>query len=138
LETEVLEGEIGKASALKMVFAAHTKGLAALRAGVLGTARELGVLPDLERQWARSGPPFAQAVASLQHVAPKAWRFVAEMQEIAATFGAAGMPGGFHQAAEEIFARLAAFKGAPAVELEEALQKLTETSKVATDAGPEK
>jgi hypothetical protein len=48
------------------------------------------------------------------------------------------MPGGFHQAAEEIFARLAAFKGAPAVELEEALQKLTETSKVATDAGPEK
>ena len=38
LEVEVLEGEMGKASALKMVFAAHTKGLAALRAAVLAAS----------------------------------------------------------------------------------------------------
>jgi 3-hydroxyisobutyrate dehydrogenase-like beta-hydroxyacid dehydrogenase len=133
MEVEVLEGEIGKASALKMVFAAQTKGLAALRAAVLGAAGELGVLPDLERQWSRSGPPFAQVVGSLQHVAPKAWRFVAEMQEIAATFEAAGVPGGFHRAAGEIFARLADFKGASKVELEDALQRLTARS--LTEAG---
>ena len=126
LEAEVLEGEIGKASALKMVFAAHTKGLAALRAAVLGAAAQLGVLPDLEKQWARSGPPMAQAVASIQHVAPKAWRFVAEMKEIASTFEAAGMPPGFHRAAEEIFARLAPFKGAGEISLEAALRELTE------------
>jgi 3-hydroxyisobutyrate dehydrogenase-like beta-hydroxyacid dehydrogenase len=124
LESEVLGSEAGKASALKMVFAAHTKGLAALRAAVLGAARELGVLPDLERQWARSGPPFARAVESIQHVAPKSWRFVAEMKEIAATFEAAGMPAGFHEAAGEIFARLAPLKGASAVELETALRLL--------------
>jgi 3-hydroxyisobutyrate dehydrogenase-like beta-hydroxyacid dehydrogenase len=133
LEVEVLEGEVGKASALKMVFAAHTKGLAALRAAVLGAADKLGVLRDLERQWSRSGPPFAQVVGSLQHVAPKAWRFVAEMQEIAETFEAAGMPGGFHRAAGEIFARLAEFKGADKVELEEALEKLAARS--LTEAG---
>ena len=124
LEGEVLDGEIGKASALKMVFAAHTKGLAALRAAVLATAEELGVLRELERQWSRSGPPFAQVVGSLQHAAPKAWRFVAEMQEIAATFEGAGIPGGFHRAAGEIFTRLGGFKGASKVELEDALQKL--------------
>jgi 3-hydroxyisobutyrate dehydrogenase-like beta-hydroxyacid dehydrogenase len=124
IEAEALAGEIGKASALKMVFAAHTKGMAALRAAVLGAANELDVLAELERQWARSGPPFAQAVASIQHVAPKAWRFVAEMKEIAETFGAAGMPQGFHQAAEEIFARLTPFKGASRVALEDALRQL--------------
>ena len=133
LEVEVLEGEIGKASALKMVFAAQTKGLAALRAAVLGAAEELGVLRDLERQWSRSGPPFSQVAGSVQHVAPKAWRFVAEMQEIAATFEAAGMPGGFHRTAGEIFARLADFKGASKVELEDALRKLAARS--LTEAG---
>ena len=121
---EVLEGEIGKASALKMCFAAHTKGLAALRAAVLGTAKELGVLSDLQRQWERTGTTFADAVKSLQHTAPKAWRFVAEMKEIAATFESAGMPGGFHLAAAEIFARLAPLKGAGKPELREALEKL--------------
>jgi 3-hydroxyisobutyrate dehydrogenase-like beta-hydroxyacid dehydrogenase len=124
LEVEILEGEIGRASALKMCFAAHTKGLAALRAAVLGTAEELGVLSDLQRQWERTGTTFADAVKSLQHTAPKAWRFVAEMKEIAATFEAAGMPGGFHLAAAEIFARLAPFKSAGKPELREALEKL--------------
>jgi hypothetical protein len=35
----------------------------------------------------------------------KGWRWVGEMEEIAATFGAAGQPEGFHQAAAEIFRR---------------------------------
>jgi 3-hydroxyisobutyrate dehydrogenase-like beta-hydroxyacid dehydrogenase len=124
LEVEVLAGGIGHASALKMCFAAHTKGLAALRAAVLGAAEELGVLSDLKRQWERNGTTFADAVRSLQHTAPKAWRFVAEMKEIAATFESAGMPGEFHQAAAEIFGRLAAFKGAGKPELREVLDKL--------------
>src|SRR5579875_550926 len=128
LEAEVLEGEVGKASALKMVFAAHTKGMAALRAAVLGAAHQLGVLRDLERQWGRSGPPFARALESIQHVAPKSWRFVAEMNEIASTFDSAGMPAGFHQAAGEIFARLAPLKGAPGIDLPTALRLLTRRS----------
>jgi 3-hydroxyisobutyrate dehydrogenase-like beta-hydroxyacid dehydrogenase len=124
LETEVLPGDIGRASALKMCFAAHTKGLAALRAAVLGAAEELGVLGDLQRQWERTGNTFEAAVGSLQHTAPKAWRFVAEMHEIAATFESAGMPGEFHRAAAEIFARLAPFRGMSKPQLRDALEKL--------------
>jgi hypothetical protein len=41
---------------------------------------------------------------------PKAWRYVGEMKEIAATFEAAGLPAGFHNAAAEICERLAPFK----------------------------
>ena len=124
LETEVLDGPVGRASALKMCFAAHSKGLAALRAAVLGTAEKLGVLKELRGQWERTGSTYESAVASLQHTAPKAWRFVAEMEEIAATFESAGMPGEFHRAAGEIFRRLAPFKGATKPELRDALEKL--------------
>jgi len=130
LEVERLAGDIGQASALKMCFAAHTKGLAALRAAVLAAAEELGVLADLERQWSRSGPPFAQAVASIQHTAPKAWRFVPEMREIVATFESVGMPGGFHQAAAEIYSRLAPFRGTEKPDLRDALEKLAGRAKV--------
>ena len=35
----------------------------------------------------------------------KGWRWIAEMEEIAATMAAAGLPGGFHQAAAEIYRR---------------------------------
>jgi hypothetical protein len=41
---------------------------------------------------------------------PKAWRYVGEMREIAEAFEAAGLPGGFHNAAAEICERLAGFK----------------------------
>jgi hypothetical protein len=35
------------------------------------------------------------------------------MHEIAATFQGAGLPGGFHQAAAEVYERLATFKDHP-------------------------
>ena len=35
----------------------------------------------------------------------KGWRWVAEMEEIAATMAGAGLPDGFHQAAAEIYRR---------------------------------
>jgi hypothetical protein len=38
------------------------------------------------------------------------WRYVGEMEEIAETFRAAGLPGGFHLAAAEICQRLTSFK----------------------------
>jgi hypothetical protein len=43
-------------------------------------------------------------------VTAKAWRFEGEMQEIASTFQEAGLPGGFHEAAVEIYHRMAGFK----------------------------
>jgi hypothetical protein len=47
------------------------------------------------------------------------------MEEIAATFESVGIPGDFHRAAREIYARLAPFKGVNKPELRDALAKLT-------------
>lgn len=113
LETEVIGKEIGKASALKMCFAANTKGTTALLCAVLAAAESLGVRKELEKQWSRNGSGYAQkTLAGIRHVTTKAWRFAGEMDEIAATFQAAGVPNGFHHAAGEIYQRLAKFKNA--------------------------
>ena len=45
-----------------------------------------------------------------RRVTTKAWRFAGEMDEIASTFKSAGLHGGFHRAAGEVYRRLAGFK----------------------------
>lgn len=114
LETWLLEGEVGRASALKMVFAGWTKGSSALLAAVLGAAEALGVRDELTQQWARSGMDLAESAPQrTRGVTGKAWRFVGEMEEISATFAGAGLPGDFHQGAAEVYRRMAGFKDAP-------------------------
>jgi 3-hydroxyisobutyrate dehydrogenase-like beta-hydroxyacid dehydrogenase len=128
LETSVVGDEVGKASALKMCYAAYTKGTTALLCGILATAEVLGVRGELETQWSRDWPNFSeQAGERVRNVTAKAWRFAGEMAEIAATFREAGMPGEFHAAAEMIYQRIAGFKDAPATPaLEEVLEKLAQ------------
>ncbi len=125
LETEVISATVGDASALKMCYAAYSKGTTALLAAILATAEDLGVRSVLEAQWTRDDPNFArQAQARTRRVTAKAWRFAGEMEEIAATFEAAGLPGGFHQAAAEVYARLSNFKGSVEPSLDEMLTAL--------------
>jgi len=126
LETQVIGDEIGQASALKMCYAAYTKGSTALLCTILATAETLGVRADLEQQWSRGGSDFAvQTENRVRRVTAKAWRFAGEMEEIAATFEQAGLPGGFHAAAAEIYQRMAGFKDAPATpELDEVMTAL--------------
>ena len=119
-ETVVIGDEIGKASALKMVFAAQTKGFTALLSAIQGAAEQLGVRADLDREWARRDLAVAaQRVNQVRGVTGKAWRFAGEMQEIAATFESAGMPPGFFEAAHDVYQRMSRFKDAeelPALE----------------------
>ncbi len=113
LETALLGEQIDKASALKMCFAAYTKGTTALLCAILGTAENLDVRETLLGQWSRDGSDFAeQSLLRVRRVSAKAWRFAGEMDEIAATFQQAGIPGEFHRAAAEIYRRLADFKNA--------------------------
>jgi len=130
LETEVIGDKIGSASTLKMCFAAYTKGSTALLCGILAAAERLGVRAELERQWNRDGSDFAaQTQQRVQRVTSKAWRFAGEMEEIAATLEFAGVPGDFHNAAAEIYRRIAHFKGyAELPTLEEVLVTLLEGS----------
>lgn len=113
LEVDVIGAEIGKASALKMCFAAYTKGATALLSASLAAAAQLGVRGDLERQWSRHDPAsVARNQQQVRQMTAKAWRFAGEMDEIAETFADAGLPDGFHRAAGEIYQRAAGFKDA--------------------------
>ncbi|MGB6420518.1 MAG: DUF1932 domain-containing protein [Anaerolineales bacterium] len=113
LATEVIGDDIGKPSALKMCYAAYTKGTTALLCAIVAAAEEMGVREELEEQWSRHGSDFAQhTLARISRVTAKAWRFSGEMEEIASTFESAGLPGGFHLAACDIYQRIAKFKGA--------------------------
>ena len=108
LETPVVSDRIGAASAVKMGYAAYTKGTTALLTAILGMVEKEGVRADLARQW---GDTFTeQTVRRVCANTAKAWRFVGEMHEIAATFRGAGLPGGFHEAAADVYERLEAFK----------------------------
>jgi len=115
LEAVVMPGDVGSASALKMAYAAWTKGSSALLLAVRALAIREGVDPALRAEWERSQPGLgARSEAAVAANAKKAWRFVGEMEEIAATFAAAGLPAGFHEASAAIYRRLDRYKDAPA------------------------
>jgi 3-hydroxyisobutyrate dehydrogenase-like beta-hydroxyacid dehydrogenase len=106
LDARVIGGSATAASAVKMAYAGWTKGTAALLLSVRALAREQGVEDALLAEWALSQPGLdARSAGAARSAAAKGWRWVAEMEEIAATMSAAGLPDGFHQAAAEIFRR---------------------------------
>ncbi len=107
LEAIPIEGGVGAASALKMGYAAWTKGTTALLAAIQATALAEGVGDALRAEWQRSIPDLLRRLDSLPGVGRKAWRFEGEMHEIADTFRDAGLPEGFHRAAAELFGRWA-------------------------------
>lgn len=129
LETGVIGEAIGKASALKMCYAAWTKGSTALLSAILAAADALDVWEELREQWDRDWPDFAeQAVNRARRVTAKAWRFAGEMDEISSTFEAVGVPGEFHAGAAILYRRIAHLKDAPEMpSLEEVLASLTRT-----------
>ena len=108
LDARIADGSPYAASAVKMAYAAWTKGSSALLLAARALARAGGVERTLLAEWALSQPALAQrsedAAAS---AAAKGWRWVAEMEEIAASMTAAGLPAGFHQAAADIYDRAA-------------------------------
>jgi 3-hydroxyisobutyrate dehydrogenase-like beta-hydroxyacid dehydrogenase len=106
LEAVVVSARVGDASAVKMTYAAWTKGTAALVLAVRETARAEGVEEALVAEWERSLPGLADRHArAARSATAKGWRWVGEMKEIAATFTAAGQPDGFHRAAAEVYRR---------------------------------
>jgi len=132
LETRIIGGEIGRASALKMCYAAYTKGSTALLSAILAAAESLDVRAELERQWSQDWGDFSeQTERRVQRVTAKAWRFAGEMDEISDTFSSIGLPGEFHKAAGEIYRRMIGFKdGTTIPELDEVLAALIKAKEV--------
>ena len=119
------DGDATGASALKMAYAAYTKGHAALLLAARALADANGVGSSLDAEWDLSQPGLRQRLAgSAQGVAPKSWRFAGEMLEIAATFAAADLPNGFHLGAAEVYERLASFKDTDDVDVDAVLARL--------------
>jgi 3-hydroxyisobutyrate dehydrogenase-like beta-hydroxyacid dehydrogenase len=106
LDIRVLEGEVGKASGLKMCYAAMTKGLQALGAELLVAARLLEVEDELRTEQNQGGNLAAvrQFVeGALPSMPPKAYRWIGEMEEIARCFEDLGLPGRLMLGAADVY-----------------------------------
>ena len=106
VQARVVSDEPGSASAVKMVYAAWTKGTAALLLAIREVARVEGVEGTLLAEWDESIPGLPErSERAAASAGEKGWRWVGEMEEIARTFAAAGMPAGFHEASAEVYRR---------------------------------
>lgn len=111
LEVRVVGGGAGAASAVKVCFAAWTKGTAALLLAIRALAESEGVTDAIVGEWKTSMPDLIpRANHAAPRVGPKAWRFAGEMEEIAAAFDSNDLPSGFHSAAAELYRSLGEFK----------------------------
>lgn len=104
LDIRVIGGEVGQASALKMCFAAMSKGVTALATEALTAGRLLGVAEPLQAELAASLPALLDyASRAVPSMPPKAYRWIGEMEEIAQTFAAVGLPPGMLQGAADLY-----------------------------------
>jgi 3-hydroxyisobutyrate dehydrogenase-like beta-hydroxyacid dehydrogenase len=127
IEVRVIDGGPGAASALKMAFAGWTKGSSALLLAVRAYAAAAGVEDDLVREWETSIPHLPDRSSdTATNTAPKAWRFVGEMREIATAMEAAGVPGDFHRGAARIYEAMAPFRTVPPIDLATVLHAIAE------------
>jgi 3-hydroxyisobutyrate dehydrogenase-like beta-hydroxyacid dehydrogenase len=109
IHVEDLGAEIGRASAIKMVYASLTKATSALRAAALIAGQRLGVGDEIHREWQHSLPSVYQSMQErLPVLSADASRWAGEMREIATTYDSISLTPLFHEAAEWIFDALAA------------------------------
>jgi 3-hydroxyisobutyrate dehydrogenase-like beta-hydroxyacid dehydrogenase len=94
----------GRASAVKMCYAAVTKGSNALFAAVLTAAEALGVLPEVTGEYeASQADLYKRMKANVPFLPADAWRYTGEMEEIAATFESVGVTPNFHEGAADLY-----------------------------------
>lgn len=102
LETADLGPVVGRASGLKMCYAAYTKGMQTLALEVLVAAEALGLTDSLNGTPGGIARERSRLDRKLVTVPPKAHRWVGEMEEIARTLEDLGLPGGMLAGAGEV------------------------------------
>jgi putative dehydrogenase len=113
LSTPVQPGPVGAASAMKMSYAGITKGFTALGAAMMLAATRAGTADALVAEMKVSQPVLLKWLTTqMPRMHSKAYRWVAEMEEIAAFVGE-DQPGfGFYETAARLYEQIAAdFKG---------------------------
>ncbi|WP_088344762.1 MULTISPECIES: NAD(P)-dependent oxidoreductase [Rhodomicrobium] len=108
LKIRVLDAPNGAASALKMSYAGVTKGLTAIGAAMILGAARAGAAEALHAELAESQPQLLERFErALPDMFPKAYRWVAEMEEIAGFLGEEDGASLIYQGAAKVYARLA-------------------------------
>lgn len=123
LEPIVLPGPVGRASALKLSFAAYNKISYVLAAQSYALAAGHGVLDELLSLAADVVPGTALArPEQVVTAGPRAWRWAPEMDEIAAACADVGVRGDLAGAAARLFARWADLKDTDGVTVEDLIE----------------
>jgi len=108
LDMRLLTGDVTAASALKLSYASLTKGLVALGVDMILSAREAGVDDALMKELSASQPQILAWLArQVPRMYPKAYRWVAEMDEIAQHYADLPDRGEIHAGAARMYERLA-------------------------------
>jgi 3-hydroxyisobutyrate dehydrogenase-like beta-hydroxyacid dehydrogenase len=114
LNMPVQPGPIGAASAMKMSYAGITKGFTALGAAMMLAATRAGTADALKAELSASQPAlYNWLTKQMPKMYSKAYRWVAEMEEIAAFVGEDPAAAMFYQGAAQLYERIAQdFEGA--------------------------
>jgi 3-hydroxyisobutyrate dehydrogenase-like beta-hydroxyacid dehydrogenase len=108
LKVHVLGGPNGAASAVKMSYAGITKGITALAAAMMLAASRTGTTDDLRAELEQSQPALlAWFDRQIPGMYSKAYRWIAEMDEIAAFVGEDAAAGSIFDGAARLYERLA-------------------------------
>ncbi len=109
LEPRVQAGPIGAASAMKMSYAGITKGFTALGAAMMLAAARAGTADALRAEISASQPALhGWLTRAMPKMYSKAYRWVAEMEEISGFVGEDPAAAQFFQAAARLYERIAA------------------------------
>ncbi|HVY19730.1 MAG TPA: DUF1932 domain-containing protein [Bauldia sp.] len=109
LKIGVLDGPVGAASALKMSYAGITKGLIAVGSSMMLAAKRAGIAEALYAELAASQPTLLAGFSkSVPDMFGKAYRWVAEMEEIAGFAGTGRAEHEIYAAIAQLYQRLGA------------------------------
>ena len=104
IDVRYIGDAIGRASGIKMCYAALTKGTSALQVALLAAAESMGLSDELRAEFSSSQPDALRRMEKqLPGLPTKAFRWIGEMEEIAATFGSLGVTPLLHQGAAEVY-----------------------------------
>jgi 3-hydroxyisobutyrate dehydrogenase-like beta-hydroxyacid dehydrogenase len=100
-------GAVGRATSVKMCYAALTKGTNTLQVALLTAAEALGISSELMAEFEFSQKAALAQMRGISRLPANAHRWIGEMEEIAATFDGVGVTPAFHQGAAEMYRLLA-------------------------------
>ncbi|MFD9794218.1 DUF1932 domain-containing protein [Streptomyces sp. NPDC059070] len=126
VRTKVLGSEIGQASALKLSYASFQKTSRVLVALSIGMARAHGVDHELIDIASRRTDSYLAEPEYIAKTAARAWRWGPEMEEVADTLAAAGLPPEMLRAAATTLARWKDAKDDSELTLTDALDQLAQ------------